>query len=150
LARFVALLWGTEAMPVPGEAGCWIAFADAEGRSMVMVEKAHLPRPEARLAVSTRRSETAVHALAANEGWRSRHVRRVGDTSAVAHAAVEGAVEAFLVLEVLPEAVAADRAEAMRPWRWGAILAGLIACREAAERSMPAVPPMSLPVPRAA
>lgn len=150
VARFIALLWGTEAMPVPGQAGCWIAFADAEGRSTVMIEKAHLPRPEARLAVTTRLSETAVHALAATEGWTSRHVRRFGDASAVGHGVVTVAVEAFLVIEVLPEAMAAERAQAMRPWRWGAMLAGLIPYRPAAEKAMPAVPPMPFPVARAA
>lgn len=151
VARFIALLWGTEAMPVPGQAGSWIAFADAEGRSTVVVEKALLPRPEARLAFSTRLSETAVHALAATEGWGSRHVRRFGEASACAHAAVEVAVEAFLVIEVLPEAMAAERAQAMRPWRWGAMLAGLIPHRAAdAPKQMPAPPAMPFPVARAA
>lgn len=155
VARFLALLQGTEAMPVPGEAeaegGGWIVFADADARASVLVAPARLPRPEARIAVTTRLSETAVHALAATEGWTSRHVRRFGDRPAVSHAVIEVAVEAFLVLEVLPEALAAERAQAMRPWRWGAMLAGLVAHRAAAApKPAPALPAMPFPAARAA
>lgn len=154
LARFLALLWGTEAMPIPEPEGGWIAFADGEGSGCAIIRPAHLPRPEARLSVVTRLSETAVHALAATEGWESRHARRfgaAGAAGAVGHAVVEVAVEPFLVLEVLPEALASARAEAMRPWRWGAMLAGLAAPpRAEAARPAPALPAMPFPVRRAA
>jgi hypothetical protein len=150
VARFLALLWGTEAMPMPDGSGHWIAFADAEGSASVVVREARLPRPEARIAVATRLSETAVHALAATEGWGSRHERRFGEAgAAVSHAVVAVMVEPFLVLEVLPEALAAGRREAMRPWRWGAMLAGLVP----PVRPAPAAPPlpaMPFPVRRAA
>lgn len=155
LARFLALLWGTEAMPVPmpDESGGWIAFADGEGTGSAIILPAHLPRPEARLSLTTRLSETAVHALAATEGWRSRPARRFGgEESAVGHAVVEVMVEPFLVVEVLPEAMAAARAAAMRPWRWGAMLAGLAPSPRAAAapRPAPALPAMPFAIRRAA
>ncbi|MCU0987572.1 MAG: hypothetical protein MUC89_22025 [Acetobacteraceae bacterium] len=158
LARFLALLWGTEAMPVPpdpvaGAAGGWIAFADGEGNGCVIILPAFLPRPEARISLATRLSETAVHALAATEGWTSRHARRFGDEgSAVGHTVVEVMIESFLVLEVLPEAMAAARAAAMRPWRWGAMLAGLgpQPNRAAPRRPVPALPAMPFDIRRAA
>jgi hypothetical protein len=153
VARFLALLWGTEAMPVPGAEERWIAFTGDETAATVLVAKAHLPRPEARLAVATRVNETAVHALAATEGWLSRHARRFGEVgSAVSHAVVEIAVEPYLVLEVLPEAMAASRAEAMRPWRWGAMLAGLATAPRPAKAApaAPALPAMPFPFARAA
>jgi hypothetical protein len=157
LARFLALLWGTEAMPTPEREGGWIAFADAEGGASAIIRPAPLhpllPRPEERLSLATRLSETAVHALAATEGWTSRHARRFGpEGSAVGHAVVEVAVEPLLVLDVLPEALAAARAEAMRPWRWGAMLAGLAPRpRQAASANgVPALPAMPFEMRRAA
>ncbi|WP_291299068.1 hypothetical protein [Elioraea sp.] len=158
VARFLALLWGTEAMPIPDLSGgwpgswpgSWIAFADAGGSASVLVREALLPRPEARVAITTRLSETAVHALAATETWASRHERRFGEAgNAVGHAVVAVTVEPFLVLEVLPEAMAAARAEAMRPWRWGAMLAGLVPTARPA-KAAPALPAMPFPARRAA
>ena len=58
-------------------------------------------------------------------------------------------VEPFLVLEVLPEALAAGRREAMRPWRWGAMLAGLVPPARPAPAAPP-LPAMPFPLRRAA
>lgn len=148
VARFLALLWGTEAMPVPEIEGAWIAFASGEGIASVVVEPASLPRPAMQLAIATRLSETAVHALAATEGWLSRHAMRFGEAGVgCGHAVVSVAIEPSLAIEVLPEAMAAVRAEVMRPWRWGARLAGMLPPAPAMRKGASLVPPMPSPFP---
>lgn len=134
-AEAVARLWGGEAFPFPVFEGSYIVIEGDEFGSaiefcpagQVLVPgageaEAELQRPagpsETHLAISTRLSEEAVHALATENGWQVRTCWRGGNVFRV----IEMWIDNTFLIEVLTEEMQTEYKASMTPKRYAALL----------------------------